>query len=469
MSTKNAWKVVTLVTVVVLVLANFGPANAAAQTDMWPDSLIGEWKGIIRSSCCSTETEIHLTITRGPDGRLIDTENFSSGPSIFVQEDYKQITTLDGITNYYYCFRWTGTDTYIVEDCLRVVDNNQIYLLYFGGKFGIEGASEGSLTRVGTTNQTQAATCQTTNIPQYGIINIGPDVFVILCGQRWLVPNPTTLDALGISRDMIDNMGLDDTSLSAIPRNTLDIPDINRDPNGFQLFMSIHGQEIEKLKGNVSATQIPQVVVPTKQQPEPLVEAPVETPETDSNWFCKNLGVFCPILAAEVPEFPKPPRKSFDDDNPNFYQCTEYVQIVRPDALCWLEYSANGAEWVNQLDPNEQKYLGVTHSNSYQVGDVAVWDSSCGFGSDGHVGIVVQGNCPAGKIAIADANHNGDGKIYQGTNYTCYAIKTSCMEFIHQPTKTIDVSTCTSITVNTKPYCDQFGGLRKWWCNLTGK
>ena len=443
------------------------PVEALHTSDVWPDSLIGEWKGTIQASKGNLlPTDIDLVISRGVDGRLIDT----NGPSTFLQEEYKQITTLDGLTNDYYCFRWNGTDIYDVEDCFRGIDNDQIYLLYFGGMFGIEGASGGILTRAGTTPQNQEVDCVSSNGKfQSGIINIGPDVFVILCGQRWLVPNPTTLDALGISRDMIDNMGLDDTSLSAIPRNTLDIPDINRDPNGFQLFMSNHGQEIEKLKGNVAATQIPQVVAPTEQKPAPLVEAPIEAPETDSNWFCQNFGVFCPVLAAEKPEFPKPPRKSFDDGNPNFYQCTEYVQTVRPDALCWLEHSANGAEWVNQLDSNEQKYLGVTHSDSYQVGDIAVWDSSCGFGSDGHVGIVVQGNCPAGKVAIADANHNGDGKIYQGTNYTCYAIKTSCMEFIHQPTKNLDVSTCTSITVDAKPYCDQFGGLRKWWCNLTGK
>lgn len=401
MSTKNAWKVVTLVTVVVLVLANFGPANAAAQTDMWPDSLMGEWKGIIRSSCCSTETEIHLTITRGPDGRLIDTQNFSSGPSIFVQEDYKQITTLDGITNYYYCFRWTGTDIYIVEDCIRVVDNNQIYLLYFGGKFGIEGASGGSLTRVGTTNQTQDATCQTTNIPQYGIINIGPDVFVILCGRRWLVPNPTTLDALGISRDMIDNMGLDDTSLSAIPRNTLDIPDINRDPNGFQLFMSNHGQEIEKLKGNVSAIQIPQVVAPAEQQPAPLVEAPVETPETDSNWFCKNLGMFCPVLAAELVN------TTCDA------QCVPYARSRRADLKerRWSNKStadgilADAMKMTTFIDPKTGQQMQVRVRSNDELpmtDDLVIWPSKCSgaWCSGGHIGF----NTTDGYITIYDSN-----------------------------------------------------------------
>jgi len=67
------------------------------------------------------------------------------------------------------------------------------------------------------------------------VIQIDNDVFVIVDGQRWLVPNPETLDALGIPRSWIDNKGFSDAELSQIPKG-IDIPDVNRDPSGFQDF-----------------------------------------------------------------------------------------------------------------------------------------------------------------------------------------------------------------------------------------
>jgi len=62
---------------------------------------------------------------------------------------------------------------------------------------------------------------------------LGPDIFVIHNGQRRLVPNPETLDALGISRDKIKS--LTDQQLTSIPRGP-DVPDVNRDPSGFAAF-----------------------------------------------------------------------------------------------------------------------------------------------------------------------------------------------------------------------------------------
>jgi len=67
------------------------------------------------------------------------------------------------------------------------------------------------------------------------VVQLGPDIYVILDGWRHLVPNPATLDALGISRDMVNNHGFSRDELEAIPR-AADIPDVNRDPNGFTAF-----------------------------------------------------------------------------------------------------------------------------------------------------------------------------------------------------------------------------------------
>lgn len=61
----------------------------------------------------------------------------------------------------------------------------------------------------------------------------GPDIFVIHNGQRRLVPNPATLDALGITRSQIKT--LTDEQLNSVPHGS-DIPDVNRDPSGFMVF-----------------------------------------------------------------------------------------------------------------------------------------------------------------------------------------------------------------------------------------
>ncbi|MCL4528031.1 MAG: hypothetical protein M1282_01290, partial [Chloroflexi bacterium] len=139
----------------------------------------------------------------------------------YEQGSYKQIQAVDGTRNYYYCFKWLGSVAPTVEDCFRIIDNNKVDLEYFGNGHGdgYEGqASGGVLTRAGEpTNSPQSSVmgCEPANGKvQYGIINIGPDVFVIFCGERRLVPNPETLDALGINRNMIDNMGMSDVRVS---------------------------------------------------------------------------------------------------------------------------------------------------------------------------------------------------------------------------------------------------------------
>jgi hypothetical protein len=79
----------------------------------------------------------------------------------------------------------------------------------------------------------------TINVADYfqtgNIIQIGSDIYAIVNGERRLVPNPETLDALGITRSWIDNKGFGDTDLKTIPLGQ-DIPDVNLDPSGFAAF-----------------------------------------------------------------------------------------------------------------------------------------------------------------------------------------------------------------------------------------
>lgn len=78
------------------------------------------------------------------------------------------------------------------------------------------------------------------------VIQIGNDVFVIVDGSRRLVPNPQTLDALGITRDWINNKGLSESDLNAIPRGP-DIPDVTVDPGGFNAFKSLTSHQQTRL------------------------------------------------------------------------------------------------------------------------------------------------------------------------------------------------------------------------------
>lgn len=302
----------------------------------------------------------------------------------------------------------------------------------------------------------------------FDIVKVENEMYIPLVELR-RIPNLETLDAMEIPRCAVQAWNPEKWGNEWPPSGWeigQDIPNIITDPYGFCIF---YWSDFNPREGSLSdlCKESPGIPSEIPQTPQPLVEAPIETTEEeDSNWFCSNLGMFCPVLAAEKPEFPKSPRPAFNDGLPGV-QCTEYVQDIRPDALCWLEQPANGNLWAKQLLPNESNYLGITHDDNPKVGDIAVWESNCSSIKN-HVGIVVadtSGRCKSDQVAVADANHNEDGKIYDGNKYTCYAVNASCMEFIHQSTKHLDSSTCTVIP----PYCDQFKGLRKIWCNLTGK
>lgn len=456
------FKKVLFVAAVLLLLTNFGFADALQSVDVWPNSLIGEWKGTIRSSNCNgagCDTKVDSIITRGPDGRLTDNELNILDPSTYEQEVYKEIQTLDGVNNYYYCFRWTGTDVYVVENCYRIIDNNHLYLLYFGGKFGIEGASGGVLTRVGTLTQDSALGCEPANgMVQYGIINIGPDVFVILCGQRWLVPNPITLDALSISRDMIDNMGLDDADLLAIPKSIVDIPDINRDPVGFQNFLNEHGQELENMNIHARSQDMSSQPVAT---PAPLVEKPAVTSEEPfycSWWVIGWLA--CDLAEANSAQAWCEP------------QCMTLMRDKdhRPDMNLWsrgtgdsspLDVLANAEKETPYNDPPKTgplMQIRVRESTEQsEAGDLIIWQAGCGGASDvGHIGEVVS----SVGITVNINDANWDKKCSERKDVQIQIL--SCMRFVTKPFPAgTYVPTVQPAVIN----CDDYQGWQNFACN----
>ncbi len=123
------------------------------------------------------------------------------------------------------------------------------------------------------------------------VIQIGPDIFVIIDGQRRLVPNPETLDALGLSRSLIDNKGWSDSQLSSIPRGP-DVPDVNRDPSGFTAFKNQYFPNTTPITPNPTSTPIPPSRTPT---PSPN---PTNPPTTTSTQLPTQAVTTIPTLRA---------------------------------------------------------------------------------------------------------------------------------------------------------------------------
>jgi hypothetical protein len=88
------------------------------------------------------------------------------------------------------------------------------------------------------------------------IIQIGTDLYVIVNGERRLVPNPDTLDALGISRVWVNNKGVGESELKTIPLGQ-DIPDVNSDPAGFAAFKNSYFQNTNPINLGVEPTAPP--------------------------------------------------------------------------------------------------------------------------------------------------------------------------------------------------------------------
>ncbi len=116
------------------------------------------------------------------------------------------------------------------------------------------GTANRNLTVIVSDNQ------QPSNVADYfqtgNIIQIGYDIYAIVNGERRLVPNPETLDALGITRSWIDNKGFGDTDLKTIPLGQ-DIPDVNRDPSGFAAFKNRYFSNTTPIIPGTEPTALP--------------------------------------------------------------------------------------------------------------------------------------------------------------------------------------------------------------------
>lgn len=103
---------------------------------------------------------------------------------------------------------------------------------------------------------------QSPNVADYfstkDLIDINGNLYVIVNGEKRHIPNPETLDALGISRGMIDNKGFSASDLNKIPTGQ-DVPDVNRDKAGFDAFKAKYFANLSPIVPN----QNPAVTIPT--------------------------------------------------------------------------------------------------------------------------------------------------------------------------------------------------------------
>ena len=138
------------------------------------------------------------------------------------------------------------------------------------------------------------------------------------------------------------------------------------------------------------------------------------------------------IKQAYAADICTPRRNEIDDNNNAFVQCVEYVQQIRPDALCWLDYEAYAYKWDEYAINYGADIVSV--SSTPMVGDIAVWNRECGgeYSTNGHVAIVTnvtENSDGQTFIDVDEANVNFTGKIGSRTDIPVHV----CMKFIHEP------------------------------------
>ncbi len=320
------------------------------------------------------------------------------------------------------------------------------------------------------------------------IINIGGNIHVIVDGKRRHVPNPETLDALGIGRSLINNKGFSDSELSQIAQGP-DIPDVNIDPTGVVSFREAYLPNlipivpkpptqtpisVSPVVPTVKPTTQPMtqptakpidtftqpVVVPPEQQPEqqeiPIVTPP--KPETFTEWWCKEVGLFCDISVGAtspvntecstqcVPEA----RRHRDDLRRRLWSQASTADGILKDAASTPTFLDNGQLMLVKVrSPGEAP----------QSGDLIVWPSGCDYAwsGGGHIGYVDSGN----PLTITDSNWT-----YQ-PGATCSRRDKepidyeSCMKFITSP---IPVETYQSTPAQTTDKCSQYKWPWSWFC-----
>lgn len=223
------------------------------------------------------------------------------------------------------------------------------------------------------------------------LMKIGYDVYVIFNGMRHHVPNPDTLDALGVSQNDVNNRGFSESDLRTIPLGD-DIPDVNRYYSGFMAFKNEVFPNTVPIDGNQSAQSSTSSSQDENSQHESAGQSSGEQPkreqESSGDWDVtpdpppsqggwtlveKILTFFSSPVNADYPL-----QIEARSDFPDSKECVGYVgNVVCRDTLYWLDYDANAYKWLGMAVSPKAKALGVSVHASPKAGDIAVWGPGC--------------------------------------------------------------------------------------------
>jgi surface antigen len=239
---------------------------------------------------------------------------------------------------------------------------------------GQGGDANRNLTILVTTQPTTqpAASAVINSFQNKDIVNIAGNIFVIVSGQRRQVPNPETLDALGISRTLINNKGFSDTDLLTISKGS-DIPDVNRDYSGFMNFKDVY-----------FPNTIPIIsITPTQTQINPNTLNGINgtngstiqnEDQTESGHASLGDG-YDPGISSCSDGFSVCAGSSQDLFYPG--QCTYFVAGIRQDVQLWIgDAPRNAYLWSSRAQQYGGKY-GVIVGSEPILGDIAVWQANC--------------------------------------------------------------------------------------------
>ena len=317
------------------------------------------------------------------------------------------------------------------------------------------------------------------------IINIGGNIHVIVDGKRRHVPNPETLDALGIGRSLINNKGFSDSELSQIAQGP-DIPDVNIDPTGVVSFREAYLPNLVPIvpkpptQTPISVSPVVPTVKPTTQpmtQPtakpidtftQPVVVPPEQQPEQQEIPIVIPPESQLPNLWEQLSDWWKsknpfsPPGADARTRPFIEFQCTWYIanQTDREDVWEWLpDYGADAKTWAESA-----KEAGIpvssTDDSGFSIRDVQVGDI-----------LVLQPNSHGanpvyGHVAYVESINNSNNSIhvseYNGLNVNAYGERDLTiiqgMSFIHKP----------NIQPQPIDVCGKYTGLRWVLCKYLG-
>jgi len=327
---------------------------------------------------------------------------------------------------------------------------------------GQEGDANRNVTIVVTeqvTSTPQPVTASVASEFQTGnIINIGGNIFVIVGNQRRLVPNPDTLDALGISRTQINNRGYSDSDLNTIPRGA-DIPDVDRDYSGFKNFKNSYFPSALSIPTATPLTSLlPKVTTPlspkaSNQQnldqtsQDTSFQGQQEPTESSESWLCQIIPSLCDfnLKASDINCKPQCVTTAYlNRQDMNKWVLPTSGHLTTPEDIYNAALKSEPFFWDNQ-------WQIVQVTTNIQENELIIWPVGCQkVPEPGHIGMVKAIN--GGTVDILDSNWNTpDSSLVCAQGIRKEIPIQSCWKYISNPIPITTPALTTPITSNSSP------------------